>query len=146
MIPLNDIMNNQQKRDYNEAFIDNRARHIVSLGRPPHIFQVGDLVRIKLLLLSSRMRQQRENGIGWNKVAVHFSPQIYQVVNVFHHAPNFTRREEYSLQDNAGNLLMSGAVPKRFFGNDLILVPPNHIPTHILPQTTDRALRLNRFR
>jgi hypothetical protein len=142
---LNDNMNNQQRRAYNEAYIDNRARHIVALGRPPAVFQLGNLVRIKLLVISNRMREVRERSLGWNKVAVHYSPQIYQIINAIHHPANFVRRDEYELMDMNGNILMSGAVPKKFFGNDLVRVPVNHIATHINPQTTHRALQLNRF-
>ena len=143
--PLNDNMNANQRRAYNEAFIDNRARHIVALGRTPRIFQVGDLVRIKLLVVSNTMRQVRERSLGWNKTAVHYTPQIYQIVNAIHHPANFVRRDEYTLMDTNGNILMSGIVPKRFFGNDLILVPVGHIQTHINPLTTQRALQINRF-
>jgi hypothetical protein len=142
---LNDNMNNQQRRGYNEAYLDNRARHLVALGRPPPVFQAGDLVRIKLLVISNRQREVRERNLGWNKVAVHYSPQIYQIINAFHHPANFIRRDEYTLMDMNNNIVMSGIVPKRFFGNDLILVPPNHVPTTINPQTTQRALQLNRF-
>lgn len=145
LLPLNDNMNLIQRQNHQEAYEDNRARRIVALGRTPPVFQVGDLVRIKLLVLSNTMRQQRENNIGWNKVAVHYSPQIYQVHNAIHHPANFVRRDEYILTDNAGNVLMSGGVPKRFFSNELILVPVPHTQTHINPLTTQRALQINRF-
>lgn len=142
---LNDNMNNNQRRDYNETFIDNRARHIVAQGRPPHIFQVGDLVRIKLLVVSTIMRQQRENNIGWNKVAVHYTPQVFVVVQAINHPANFIRRDEYILSNLNGVIILGGNNPKRFFGSDLILVPPNNVATHIQPETRARALRINRF-
>ena len=144
-IPLNDNMNVQQRQIYNETFIDNRARRIVALGRPPPIFHNGDLVRIKLLVVNNRMREVREKNLGWNKVAVHYTPQIYQVHQAIHHPNNFVRRDEYVLTDMNGNIQMSGAVPKHFFGNDLCLVPPNHIQTHINPRTIQRAIQLNRL-
>ena len=53
---LNDNMNDNQRRDCNKAFIENRARQIVAQGRTPHIFQVGNLVRIKLLTVSTVIR------------------------------------------------------------------------------------------
>ena len=37
---------------------------------------------------------------------------------------------------------MSGSVPKRLFGSDLIKVPHHHIQTHINPQTIQHALLL----
>ena len=143
--PLNDNMNPQQIQNYQEAFIDNRARHLVSLGRPPPVFQVGNLVRIKLLVIVPRLRQIRETGLGWNKVAVHYTPEVYQVVQAFHFPPNAPRNDEYILSNFAGQILMAGVVPKRFFGNELIRVPLNHINTHILPPTIQRAMLMNRI-
>lgn len=142
--PLNDAMNLRQRQAYQEAFVDNRARQYVALGRP-NVFQVGDLVRIKLLVLNARMRYTKEHRIGWNKIAVHYSPQIYQVVRTIHNAVNGKRRDEYILEDENEDTVMSGGVPRRFFGNDLILVPPNYIDTHIDPKTTDRAIFINRL-
>ena len=143
--PLNDNMNNQQRKNYNEALIDNKARQTVASGRQPPVFHNGDWVRIKLLNVSNVMREIRERDLGWNKAAIHYTPEIYQVVNAIHHPVNFIRQDEYFLRDIAGNLLLSGFFPKRFYGNDLMLAPANHIPTHINPQTTHRALQLNRF-
>jgi hypothetical protein len=145
LVQLHDNMNTQQKQSYNESFIDNRARHTVGLGRPPRVFQNGDFVRIKLLVINNRMREVRERSLGWNKVAVHYTPQIYQVVQAIHHPANFVRRDEYHLRDNNGNVLMSGIVPKSFFGNDLALVPPNSVATNINPESTGRAIQLNRL-
>ena len=137
-------MNLRQRQAYQEAFVDNKARQYVALGRP-NVFQVGDLVRIKLLVLNARMRYTKEHRIGWNKIAVHYSPQIYQVVRTIHNAVNGKRRDEYILRDENGNVVMGGGNPRLFFGNDLILVPPNSVDTHIDPKTTDRAIFINRL-
>jgi hypothetical protein len=91
------------------------------------------------------MRRHRENGIEWNKTAVHYSPQIYNVQQVIQPNANIPRRVEYILADMAGNVLMSGIVPKRFFGNDLVHVPNPNVPTTINPPTVARSLVLNRF-
>ena len=141
----NDNFNVQQRHDYQEAMIDNRARLAVSLGRPPNRFQNGDLVRLKVTIGSNRMRQARENNIGWNRIAVHYTPQVFRVVNAFHYPPNFTRRDEYTLQNLNGVMLMSGAVPRRFFGSEMVLVPPNYVDTHVQPLTIHRADQMNRL-
>ena len=145
-VPLNDNMNIQQRKDYNQHYLHNRAVHALALGRPPNVFQVNEFVRIKLLVLNNVMRRHRENGMEWNKTAVHYTPEIYQVQRVIQPQANIPRRVEYILSNMAGNVLMSGVVPKRFFGNDLIRVPPQNVPTNILPQTVARALFLNRLR
>jgi hypothetical protein len=144
-VQLNDTMTAQQRRDYNQRYLHNRAIQLLSIGRPPHFFLQNDLVRIKLLKLSNTMRNAREYNIGWNKVAVHYTPEIYTVTNVIPARVNPPRREEYEVSDAAGNILMSGALPKRFAGNDLILVPNPNIATSINPQTINRAVFLNRL-
>ena len=111
---LNDNMDIQERQDYQEAYINNRARHNVSLGRPEPVFQNGDLVRVKVLFGSNRMRQARESHIGWNKIAVHYTPQVFQVVQEFHHPANFVRRDECILANLDGVVLMSGGAPRRF--------------------------------
>ena len=143
---LNDNMNAQQRRDHNEAFIDHHARHLVSLGRSPHIFNNGDLCRIKLLVVNPRMREVRERNIGWNKAAVHYTPETYIVVNAIHYPANFIRRDEYILTDMNQNIIRSGGNrPKLFYGNDLVFVPQINTNTHIHPRTIQRGLYLNRF-
>ena len=143
---LHDDMTKQQKMNYNETLIDNRARDLLSSGRSPHVFEIGDLVRIKLLVMNNKQREVREKGLGLNKTAVHYTPEIYRVVNAFHHPPNFIRRDEYTLRDlNTNRVLLSGMYPRKFFGNDLMLTPAINDDTHIHPKTIRRALILNRF-
>jgi len=144
-IPLSDNMTAQQRRDYNQRYQHNRAVRLLAIGRPPRTFQLNDLVRINLLKMNNIMRQARENGIGFNKVAVHYTPEVYRIHNVVAAINNPPRRQEYEVSDMAGNVLMSGAIPKRFAGNDLILVPNQNVNTSINPQTIARALFLNRL-
>jgi len=71
--------------------------------------------------------------------------QIFRVVNAFHYPPNFTRRDEYTLQNLNGVMLMSGAVPRRFFGSEMVLDPPNYVDTPVQPLTIHRADQMNRL-
>jgi len=144
-VQLNDNMTAQQRRDYNQRYLHNRAVRLLAIGRPPRTFQQNDLVRINLLKLNNTMRNAREYNIGWNKVAVFYTPEIYTIHNVIPAINNPPRRQEYEVSDAAGNVLMSGASPKRFAGNDLILVPNPNVGTNINPQTIARALFLNRL-
>ena len=144
-VQLNDNMTAQQRRDYNQRYLHNRAVRLLAIGRPPRVFQQNDLVRINLLKLNNTMRNAREYNIGWNKVAVHYTPEIYTIHNVIPAINNPPRRQEYEVSDAAGNVLMSGASPKRFAGNDLILVPNPNVGTNINPQSIARALFLNRL-
>jgi hypothetical protein len=144
---LNDNFNIQQRHDYQQALFDERARQWVSQGRPPPVFHVGDLVRVVVSAFSSAMREARKGHMGWNKIAVHYSPQVVRVIQVFHYPPRSTRRDEYVLENLNGEVLMSenGDVPRRFFGSELIKVPANHSATNIDPETIYRANVINRL-
>ena len=142
---LNDQMNPQQRRDYHEQYVNNRARDLLAHGRPPPDLHIGDMVRISLLKLSTKQRAARKNLIAYNKVAVHWSPEIYNVIAVHHNNQNLhMRRDEYELSDLNGNPVLAGPHHnKRFFGNDLQKVPIGHVAIGINPATVARAERLN---
>jgi len=75
---------------------------------------------------------------------VHYTPEVYSVTNVRNFAG--IRPPEYYVMDNAGNQLMSGVVPKRFFGSELLFVPPVAILNVSLnPANTARANAINRL-
>lgn len=144
--PLNDNMNMNERQQHQDRNINDRATQLVSKGRPPPLFQVGDLVRVKVSLYSNRMRRARENNIGWNQMAVHYTPQILTVAQAFHYPPPFVRRDEYILQGLGGAIVMRGGAPRRFFGNELIAVPAVNVQTNVQPMTIHRADQINRLR
>ena len=76
---------------------------------------------------------------------MYYTPQVFIVIQAFHYPANFQRRDEYILSNLQGVVLLGGNNPKRFFGTDLVLVPPNSVATHILPADLFQALRINRF-
>jgi len=143
-VPLNDNMTPQQRSAYMERYHINRAQKMVGIGHV-RVFHVGDLCRIKLLKVSNTQRQAREANIGFNKVAVHYTPQICSVVQAIMHPPHFIRRDEYIIANSHGNIMMAGAAPKLFFANDLIYVPNPNVQTNIHPLTVQRAIQLNRL-
>jgi hypothetical protein len=107
-------------------------------------FQVNDNVRIRLETMSTPMRERRKSEFGLNLNAIHFTPEVYTVTNV----RNFPgiRPPEYNVADPAGNVIQSGATPKRFFGSDLLHVPAVNVNPSIHPASTQRANTLNRLR
>ena len=147
LVPLNENMNLQQRKQYKEAFIEDQARRTIANGRRPRVFNIGDMVRISIGSLNngdgSRWREIKESTNGWNKTAVHYTPEVFTVVNTI--PAGATIREQYVLANMAGQVLMSGAVPKRFFGNDLVFVPVINTPASLNPLTTARARWMNDF-
>ncbi|NDB81572.1 MAG: transposase [Alphaproteobacteria bacterium] len=153
---LEDNMNQQERRLYNQAVEDKRARDLVRIGRI-QVFQPNDLVRVKLLTFSKNMRKVQKGKIGWNLIAVHYTPKIYKVVRAYRHprqniADEYTLRE-YNPHGNEPMVTYHGNVngePKKFTGAELQKVPTpaaNHIAisTHIAPRTTARADFINRI-
>jgi hypothetical protein len=60
------------------------------------------------------VRQVRKENIGWNKAAMHYTPQLFEVVRAIRRQANFVRRDEYILNTDNGDVEMSGAAPKLF--------------------------------
>jgi len=143
--PVNDNFNIQQRQDYQEAFLRDQAIQLLAQGRPPRVFNNGDLVRIKMTTASNVMREARKSQIGYNKVSIHYTTQIFRVRRAFQYPPNALQRDQYVLENLQGEILMQGANPRRFFGNDLILVPPQNVQTNVAPQNILRTLQFNRF-
>ena len=63
----------------NESLIENLAIKQVSKGRTKK-FNVGDIVRVKLVKISPEMAKRRKALMGRNKSAIHYSPQLYKVI------------------------------------------------------------------
>ena len=141
--PLNDNLNQQQRQDIQHAYILDRTQRLLQTGNVARQFIVGDLVRIKLSIVSNPMRERVKKQISVNLTSVHYTPEVYTVTRV----RNFTglRPPEYYLMDALGNQLMSGATPKVFFGSDLLFVPPLAVNVSLNPATTAHANQMNRL-
>lgn len=142
---LDDNMNANLRQQHQDRNINIQAQKAVAMGRPPRVFQLGDLVRVNVALYSNLTRKAKKENIGWNRMAVHFTPQIVTVSRVYRYPPNASKRDEYELTNLAGEVLRLGAAPRRFFGNELIAVPANHVPTNVAPMTIHRADQINRL-
>jgi hypothetical protein len=136
------------RKSYNEAVINKRAELILAEGRNPPHFRVGDLVRIKMLNFSNLQRKAMKEKIGWNKIAVHYSPKIYEVNNVTPATP--VEREKYTLRVHPNGPIVrlsrgNNAPAKLFYGTELIGVPNPNEQTNIDPRTKQRAEWINRL-
>ena len=172
---LNDGMNMAQRQAYQESGILHRAHaalvQIPRRGRrppfqvylPPAVphFNVGDLVRIKMLAVTPELRDIKEHHLGWNRNVVHYTPEVFRIHGVYNYGPQNPRKTQYSLENlqlppqvimnsrvnfqNVQNPQNFGNAPRLFFYNELTRVPPNHVPSNILPPTRLRALQLARY-
>jgi hypothetical protein len=97
-----------------------------------------------------RKRIKASNESKYSSVT--YTPQIYEVLNVIlNHNPalplgvgnNSVIRDQYTLEDAAGNVLMRNGNPTRFFAADLMHVPANSTAAHV-PNMVNATL-LNRF-
>ena len=125
----------------------------------PH-FNVGDLVRIKMLAVTPLLRDIKEHHLGWNRNVVHYTPEVFRIHAVYHYL-NQPRNTQYSLENllSPPQVLMNvranfqnvfapqnaGNAPKLFFYNELTPVPVGHVASNIIPNTRHRALQLARY-
>jgi hypothetical protein len=156
-IQLNDNMNIAQRQLYQEANILRRAHAATT---PVPNFQVGDLVRVKMLSVSTELRRIKENHIGWNRNVVHYTPEVFRIHAVYPY-PGRPRNTQYSIETtgippvvvlnnryNFANALAPanfGNAPKLFFYDELTRVPVINQATNVNPPTRHRALQLARY-
>ena len=86
-----------QRQAYQEANILHRAH--TALLPTPH-FNVGDLVRIKMLTVTPLLRDIKEHHQGWNRNVVHYTPEVFRIHGVYNYG-NRPRRTQYSLENLA---------------------------------------------
>jgi hypothetical protein len=141
--PLTDDSTLQDRQDFHNAYLDQKVARQLQTGAVARQFHVNDSVRIRLENISNQMRARTKSRISVNLNVIHFSPEVFTVSNVRNFAG--PRPPEYYIDDAAGNTLMSGVVPKVFYGSDLLFVPPGSVNVSINPATVARANQLNRL-
>jgi len=156
----NDTINDKTDDDKIRQIIQSRlyktALEQLRKGNQPYLFQVGDKVRIKIESLSNtgnvnldksgtEMRKRIKEDLLKKYTVVTYTPEIFtisQVLNPPTNVPNYSnfnvKRPEYLLKD-----VNNVAIRKRFFGSDLLLVPPNS--TNASVPTLRRSRQLNLF-
>jgi transposase InsO family protein len=139
-------------RQGNQQRIVRVANEELRRGRT-NVFQVGDLVRIVLSANDAEVRERNKQQLLKKYDVVKFSTKIYRVANVVNgigdnlpaglNTLGFRvwdlKRRSYWLVDSNTNL----ALHRHYFGNELIKVPANSIPSHIT--TPQRAKIINRY-
>lgn len=112
-----------------------------------YTFEEGDEVRIKLLAIATQMREKKKHNIGWNQVAVHYTPEIYVVEKVETHRDTASPTR-YLIRNRDDKSLVRDDKDDRvrhFKGSDLILVKKRSTPVSLKPPTTRTAFKLNRI-
>lgn len=119
-----------------------------------NVFKEGDWVRVKLLAYSKEMRQKKKNNIGWNQVAIHWSPDLYEIAKVIKRSATSTMPTEYYIRNKHSRAMVYklnsygetvGKRPRRLKGSDLILVPRGSKKVTIDPATYPNVLYFNRI-
>jgi hypothetical protein len=84
-----------------------------------------DFTNHQIVNISHLMSAKKKGIMSWNQIAVHYSPQIYRVYKAKYQPNNSKVRDEYNLENiDYGLKIMKKGIPTKYFGNDLILVPP----------------------
>jgi len=156
-----------QLHEYARQKITNNAIRIVHRDEQrATVFNVGDFVRINLLALNSETRRVKKNGIGWSKVAVRFTPEVYRVSHVIPPTPLEQRGYNLVLVGVVGNQIQNPAVGnqdlqlithqngqrRKFYASQLTKVefPNNNMNnanhSTLNPNTRFRAYYINRTR
>ena len=136
-----DKMTASQLRDQQRALLNERNNHLLTSDRLEYKFKKGDKVRLNLScgIYNNEMKKAKKANIGWNRVSIHWTPEVYTVV----HVVQTTQKEKahYTVANS------DGIINKKFYANDLQIIrnEPETVQTSINPKTTVRALKLNKM-
>jgi len=120
------------------------------LKKSPNIYQVGDLVRVKMSSLYSQIRKMIKQG-DKKYITVTYSPDIYQIDTIVSPENKGYENERYTLKDLNGNILKTqfkGNRPNKerrakiFFGSELLRVDKDQLKEKPL-LTLKQALKLS---
>ena len=122
--------------------MNERNNQLLTGDRQEHIFHKGDKVRLNLSsgIHNNEMKKAKKANIGWNRVSIHWTPEIYTVVHVV--PTSQKEKAHYTVATSDGV-----HVNKKFYGNDLQIIrnEPATVQTNVSPKTIERALELNRM-
>lgn len=121
-------------------------------------FGLNDLVRINLYALNNKVRSREKKHMETYKTAIYYTPEIFRIFRTYNRG-NVRRYAVVQLhipgvQENPGGIdlaLMADDMIhfEKFYGSDLLSVETRNINNvvhpSVAPQTTDRALRLNKI-
>ena len=137
-----DKMTEAELRDQQRALLNERNNQLLTGGRPEHKFKLGDKVRLNLAsgIYNNEMKKSKKSGIGWNRVSIHWTPEIYKIVHVV--PTSQKEKAHYTVANSDGR-----EIRKKFYGNDLQIIRNlgATVPTSVHPPDYVRALKINRM-
>ena len=141
-IEPHDKMSPLQLLEQQRALLNERNNKLLTSDRLEYKFKKGDFVRLNLAsgVFNNEMKKSKKSGIGWNKISIHWSPEIYEVVRV---VPTSQKEKAHYTVANSDGIIVN----KKFYGNDLQIIrfPTKTVPTSVHPPNYARALKINRM-
>jgi hypothetical protein len=153
---------------YVEAKLYKNAMKKLDNSRKPNIFARGDIVRLKISALKNaygaeyRKRIKEKLEAKYNSIT--YTPQKFKIISIYRPParPNFNinqpqninflvRNQQYSIgiaNNNPNNIPITAGqnnTPFKFYGSDLMLVPPDSTRITINPRTLQRSRYINRY-
>ena len=137
--PISDKMTEKELFDYQVSVLRKEYEQY-STGRELIQFQKGEKVRLSLLRLQTELRKMRKSGMSWGKVAMHWTPHVYEV-NKVHEATDKELWVTYSVKDiDTGEVIRSNNRIMRFYPWEL--TEAGDVPLKFTDN--ERSLYLNR--
>ena len=139
---LTDRSTDAERREHTQFRLRATAQAQLARGRQPNDFFVGDRVRVKMTRFHTALRRLIENRRG-KQIIVKYTPEIYTISQVrLPQIAGEVKRTQYELLNPQNQLLIRNGNPVLFYGNELILVPPNSVASNVL--TAQQGNVLNR--
>jgi hypothetical protein len=137
---LSDKMTASELREQQRALLNERNNRLLTSDRLEYKFKLGDKVRLNLSsgIYNNEMKKAKKGNIGWNRVSIHWTPEVYEVVHV---VPTTQKEKAHYRVANSDGIVVN----KKFYGNDLQIIRNETTQTSVNPRTTARALQLNKM-
>jgi hypothetical protein len=154
-----DHSTNEEIAHVAQAKLVKNAQNMLANGNPPHVFTVGDRVRIKLTSLFATARARMKSQLKRKYFIIRYTPEEYEIRSVLPFVHPVAgqvnnaelwdiRRHQYTLNTTTVPpqvviVSVNNQTAKKFFGSELQLIQPNNIAPAI--QDRFRAQIINRF-
>jgi len=128
-------------------------------NQPQRRYRLNDLVRISLYAIDNKTRQRKKQHMETYKTAIFYTPEIYRIFRTYNRGVvrryALIKPHIQNVQENPNDqdlILMAddNIHYEKFYSSDLLSVETRNINDivhpSVFPQTTTRALRLNKFR
>ena len=141
---LNDHSNNNEIIEHVQHNLIARANAQLERGRQPHVYVVGDRVRIRMTRFFPPLRRLIKEGRG-KTIIVRYTPEIYTVSAVRQAVGGWnTHREQYEVRNHLNHVLNQNGIPMLFYGSELIKIPNNDVPPTTILTSQQANTFLNR--